>query len=160
MRLATLIHDDQGGTFPERDLVGLEVPGRIWSSSRCRVWATPERTKPRDRGRTRSLKRMVAGACFRPFLGFASCNDAAGRLRELDHSPAETKTPRSTGRLRVGNQPWSVLALAASTSNTGKSEAQQSERGGLRYGVKSAAANRDVTRERRRDTVRVSVHYG
>jgi hypothetical protein len=35
VRLTTLVYYDKGGAFPDRDTVGLEVPARVWSSSRC-----------------------------------------------------------------------------------------------------------------------------
>jgi len=35
MGLTTLVDYDKGGSFLDRDPVGLEVPGRVWSSSRC-----------------------------------------------------------------------------------------------------------------------------
>src|SRR5438445_1365700 len=35
VRLTTLVHYDKGSAFPDRDTVGLEVPARVWSSSRC-----------------------------------------------------------------------------------------------------------------------------
>src|ERR1700730_11585762 len=34
VRLTALVHYDQRGAFPDRDFVGLEVPARVWSSSR------------------------------------------------------------------------------------------------------------------------------
>src|SRR3977135_2005020 len=37
VRLTTLVHHDKGSSFRDRDSVGLEVPTRVWSSSRCLV---------------------------------------------------------------------------------------------------------------------------
>src|SRR3984893_12651653 len=34
VRLTTLVHYDKGGSFPDRDAVGLEVPALVWMSSR------------------------------------------------------------------------------------------------------------------------------
>src|ERR1700730_12039907 len=35
VRLTTLVDYDKGGAFLDRDSVGLEVPARVWMSSRC-----------------------------------------------------------------------------------------------------------------------------
>src|SRR5882762_1739539 len=37
VRLTTLVHHDKGGSFRDRDSVGLEVPTRVGLSSRCLV---------------------------------------------------------------------------------------------------------------------------